>query len=895
MGDVGPDSAQQAELMRRFTSFLDADNSQGKYSQRIKDIVMAPEASAEEDYGGRKRLIVSLDDIRDFDPTLADTMMRSPIDLLPVLERAMQDLISGYRQDLADNPRRLADYRIGFDGAFGSRKVSPRNLSARLISNLVCVEGIVTKATTIRPRLVLSVHYCPRTGRFHEKMYKDNASVSSLAAFTQNSGMPGSSYPTKDEEGNPLETEFGKCWYRDSQRMSIQEMPEHCGPGQIPRTTEILIEGDLCDACKPGDRVQINGIYRAMGNTFMSTGSAIFRTFVVANHITIISGVEGRPNFTPVVHDADIANILSFSRSGNAFDTLSRSIAPSIFGHEFIKKALLLLLIGGKEQNLANGTHLRGDINVLMVGDPSTAKSQLLRYILVTAPLAISTTGRGSSGVGLTAAVTSDPDTGDRHLEAGAMVLADRGVVCIDEFDKMSDEDRVAIHEVMEQQTVTIAKAGIHASLNARCSVIAAANPVYGCYDTKRKPHENIALPDSLLSRFDLLFIVLDTCDKERDRYVSDHVLRAHQYRKPTHTLDDIDDEHAPKGTNRIGTASEDAIKETPVYEDASTALYVRPEDVGKRRSKRQAAKSDAGRILNTDFLKLYISYARHRCQPTLTPAAAEFIAGAYRDLRQDMDSQKTLPITARCLETLIRLATAHAKCRLDKTSVTAEDAEMAVTLLKFALFNQAEPDKSEKVFRRRTRSKSGEKGSDDDSDNEDDEGGDEGATEGPVATPRRSARKTAEKQKESMPESMQAEGGEDEEEAQEEEPPTPSRAKRKTKKSVLTTPRRSARNKTSQTEAPTQDSAPTQESAPTPEGEPSAAANIEGDELRQLVQQVKDALNDLRGREDVVQLKSVIDWFKDKSVNRAQVMAGLEKLQKDDIVLIADDSVFIV
>merc|ERR1719347_2157388 len=337
--------------------------------------------------------------------------------------------------------------------------------------------------------------------------------------------------------------------------------------------------------------------------------------------------------------------------------------------------------------NLPSGTRLRGDINCLLIGDPSVAKSQLLRYVLQTAPRAIATTGRGSSGVGLTAAVTTDQETGERRLEAGAMVLADRGIVCIDEFDKMSDMDRTAIHEVMEQGRVTIAKAGIHARLNARCSVLAAANPVYGRYNPYKTPMENIGLQASLLSRFDCLFIMLDTIDVDTDRKIADHVVRMHRYRRPEEQEGQVLSIAADAEvlTTRDLAENADNDGDIPIYEKYDALLH------GNSRK-----KSD--KIVSVQFMKKYIHIAK--CiKPLLPGVASAMLADEYANLRSnDFESgiAKTQVVTARALETLIRLATAHAKARLSK-QVEEQDAEMAIELVQFAYFKKVLEKKGKK------------------------------------------------------------------------------------------------------------------------------------------------------------------------------------------------------
>lgn len=491
-------------------------------------------------------------------------------------------------------------------------------------------------------------------------------------------------------------------------------MPERAPAGQLPRGVDVIMDDDMVDRVKPGDRIQLVGIYRSLGNRNAGSGSSTFRTLLLANNVILLSSKSGGGIAQATVTDTDIRNINKISKQRKVFELLSQSLAPSIYGHDFIKKAILLMLLGGMEKNLDNGTHLRGDINILMVGDPSTAKSQLLRFVLNTAPLAIATTGRGSSGVGLTAAVTTDKETGERRLEAGAMVLGDRGVVCIDEFDKMSDVDRVAIHEVMEQQTVTIAKAGIHTSLNARCSVIAAANPIYGQYDVHKDPHKNIALPDSLLSRFDLLFIVTDDIEDVRDRQVSEHVLRMHRFRQPG-TEEGAPVREQQSQTLAVGIETEgDANKPSEVYEKYNAMLHAGVTvTVGRGAAKRTE-------VLSMPFIKKYIQYAKSRIKPILTKGAADHIVATYSALRNDElegNQRKTSPMTARTLETLIRLATAHAKSRLSNR-VEEKDAQVAEGVLRFALFKEVVADERRK--RRKTRNADGMSSEEDSSDDDD-------------------------------------------------------------------------------------------------------------------------------------------------------------------------------
>ncbi|KAJ5219171.1 DNA replication licensing factor mcm3 [Penicillium cinerascens] len=699
------DEAAQ-DRVRAATEFLDPGDARAR-SYRAEIVVMLNR--------GLRRLTVSIDEIRAHNRELAEGLLTSPFDYSQAFDRALKDVVKSLPNRPSKETADEVGYYCAYVGAFGEFSCNPRTLGSQHLNRMVSLEGIVTKCSLVRPKIIQSVHYSEKKDRFLARKYRDQTMTASGATSLN-------VYPQEDDEKNPLITEYGYSTYMDHQSISIQEMPERAPAGQLPRSVDVILDDDLVDKAKPGDRIQLVGIYRTLGNRNAGSGSSTFRTIVMANNIIQLSSKSGGGIAQATITDTDIRNINKVAKKKNVFELLSQSLAPSIHGHDYIKKAILLMLLSGMEKNLDNGTHLRGDINILMVGDPSTAKSQLLRFVLNTAPLAIATTGRGSSGVGLTAAVTSDKETGERRLEAGAMVLGDRGVVCIDEFDKMSDVDRVAIHEVMEQQTVTIAKAGIHTSLNARCSVLAAANPVYGQYDPHKDPHKNIALPDSLLSRFDLLFVVTDDIEDAKDRTISEHVLRMHRYRQPG------TEEGAPvreQLNQTLGVGIEDrqdANQPTEVFEKFNVMLHggMVPASRGNNRNKNLE-------IISIPFIKKYIQYAKSRVKPVLTKGAADHIIATYSALRNDDlsgNQRRTSPITPRTLETLIRLSTAHAKARLSNR-VEEKDAKHAEAILRFAMFKEV----VEVGRRKRRKVATFDEDSDDESDPELDDDEDENTT----------------------------------------------------------------------------------------------------------------------------------------------------------------------
>jgi DNA replication licensing factor MCM5 len=451
-----------------------------------------------------------------------------------------------------------------------------------------------------------------------------------------NSGFTGITLPrTCGRPSNPANGEkcpldpyfvvHEKSQFIDQQVLKLQEAPDDVPVGELPR--HILVSADryLANRVVPGSRCVVMGVFSIYNSQKNSKGSgavAIRNPYLRAVGIQTDLSHNQAGGMGMQFTEEEEQEFLEMSRRPDLYSLFASCIAPSIYGNNDIKKAITCLLMGGSKKILPDGMRLRGDINVLLLGDPGTAKSQLLKFVEKCAPIAIYTSGKGSSAAGLTASVQRDTSTREFYLEGGAMVLADNGVVCIDEFDKMRDEDRVAIHEAMEQQTISIAKAGITTILNARTSVLAAANPIFGRYDDLKSPGDNIDFQTTILSRFDLIFIVRDDHDRNRDETIAKHVMDIHM--------------HGQQRTNGPSNA------------DQSTAE------------------------ISVEKMKRYISYAKSRCAPRLSSAAAEKLSSHFVGIRrqvaraeQDANQRSSIPITVRQLESLVRISEALAKIEL--------------------------------------------------------------------------------------------------------------------------------------------------------------------------------------------------------------------------------------
>ena len=599
------------EVYNRFRNFLRTyvdDRGTNLYHEKIKAMCQKNQASFEVDYNT----------LASECQVLAYFLPEAPTEVLLIFDEAAQSVVSNmfphYGRIANDIHVRITDLPLVED---------IRSLRQLHLNQLIRTSGVVSGSSGVLPQLSMIKYDCVKCGYVIGPFYQGQNEETKVGTCPecQSQGEVSSTgsfaYLILSFSG-PFEINQEQTLYKNYQRITIQESPGKVKAGRLPRSKDAILTGDLCDICKPGDEIELTGVYSNSYDSSLNTknGFPIFATVIVANHIAK-SDLKGE---TEKMTDDDIRAITELSKDERIGERIIASIAPSVYGHEDIKRALALSLFGGVSKNPQEKHKVRGDINVLLCGDPGTAKSQFLKYVQNLAPRSVFSTGQGASAVGLTAYVQRSQMTKEWTLEAGALVLADKGVCLIDEFDKMNDQDRTSIHEAMEQQTISISKAGIVTSLKARCAVVAAANPFGGRYDPSMTFSENVDLTEPILSRFDILCVVRDTVDPAADEHLAKFVVASHMV---SHPRADDDDRENMKTT-------EDAL--------ASTSCLAGVEKIPQ------------------ELLKKYLIYAREKINPKLHQMDQEKVAKMYSDLRRESMQTGSIPITVRSVTSLSKL-----------------------------------------------------------------------------------------------------------------------------------------------------------------------------------------------------------------------------------------------